>query len=96
METLITQHGPAVLMILWFLFMVATGIASKLFWDKLGHMENRQDAMEKDLQAIKGNYLNRFEIMQQTLAETKDEILEKIHDLHILVLESGKPNTKRR
>ena len=90
------EHANTAVTILWFVTTIAIGIAGKLFWEKLTRMEKRQDSMEVDLHAIRGNYLNRFESVHDCLGKTKDEILEKIHQLHILMLEINKPKSRRR
>ena len=96
MDDFLKEHGTAAIIILWFLVLASGAFAYKLFWDKLNTMQDRATDMDKDIKAIKDNYLSRFSTMQEHLVATNKEMLDKVHELHVLILQLTQVKLRKR
>lgn len=56
-------------------------------------LTNLVTSIKKDQDEIKYNYLKRFEIVNNNIHSVKEEIVNKIHDLHTAIIEKDGNNS---
>lgn len=91
MDDFLKEHGMAAVAVLWFLLVGIAGITGKLLWDRVTRMEKRLDKLDVDMVNLRSNYLDRFECTNKLINDFKIEVMDKLHDLHLLMVESNKP-----
>ena len=68
---------------LWAVTLLIGGITVRLFLEKIKKLEKIVDDQALEIQAVRGNYLTRFEEVNRNIYGVKDAIIAEVHKVQL-------------
>lgn len=79
------QALMTIISLLWGLLSVVGGGFIYLFWQRITKLENVVDAVQKDMNGMRLNYLDRFDDLKETIKTFELKITERIAKLEAVI-----------
>lgn len=66
------------------------GIIGYMIKEKVKAIEQKNQSNENEIKTVKENYLDRFEKVHEEIGVTREQVLEKIAEIKIIIAEGKK------
>lgn len=66
------------------------GIIGYMIKEKVKAIEQKNQSNEDEIKTVKENYLDRFEKVNEEISATREQVLEKISEIKIIIAERKK------